>query len=86
MKTRWFLPLAAAALLFAGAAHAQVLGQFTGAETLPVNGHMMGAYLHSSQNVVGLLGQLRMSFYPDVTSASRVACRGSSSSPATAPR
>jgi hypothetical protein len=66
LKTKLFLTLAAAALLFAGAAHAQVLGQFTGAETLPVNGHLIGAYLHSSENVVGLLGQLRLSFYPDV--------------------
>lgn len=47
-------------------AHAQVYGQFTGAEPLPVNGRLFGAYFHSSENSVGVLGQLRLSFYPNV--------------------
>ncbi len=50
----------------AGAARAQAPGQYTGAEVLPVNGHMFGAYLVASNNVVGGLAQLRLSFYPGV--------------------
>lgn len=56
-------------LALVGGAHpsqAQVYGQFTSAETLPVNGHLFGAYLQASENVVGLFSQLRLSFYPDV--------------------
>src|SRR5258705_6644118 len=49
-----------------GAAFAQVPGQFTGAEILPVNAHMYGGYLVASNNVVGGLAQLRLSFYPGV--------------------
>ena len=37
-----------------------------GAEPLPVNGRMFGVYAHTSSNVVGLLGQLRLSFFPGV--------------------
>jgi hypothetical protein len=62
--------LAAALLLAAlGAAtpaRAQVFGQFTGAATVPTNGHLFGAYLNASENVIGGLAQLRLSFYPDV--------------------
>ena len=47
-------------------ARAQVFGQFTSAETLPVNGHLFGAYLNASENFFGLLAQLRLSFYPDL--------------------
>ncbi len=54
------------ALALPSAAPAQTFGQFTGATPLPVNGHMVGAYLQSSENVLGLLGQLRLSFYPNV--------------------
>jgi hypothetical protein len=56
-------------LLLAGlapAARAQVFGQFTPAEILPVNSRLGGAYLNVSQDVVGALGQLRLSFYPNV--------------------
>lgn len=56
----------ALALAIPGAARAQTFGQFTGATPLAVNAHMFGAYLQSSQNVLGLLGQLRLSFYPGV--------------------
>ena len=31
-----------------------------------MNAHLFGAYLQSSENVLGLLGQLRLSFYPGV--------------------
>src|SRR4029077_6858714 len=47
-------------------AAAQVWGQYTSAETVPVNGHMFGGYLHASSNFLGLLAQLRLSFYPNV--------------------
>lgn len=53
-------------LVCADASQAQVFGQFTGAGTLPVNGRMFGAYAHSSENLAGLLAQLRLSFYPNV--------------------
>lgn len=57
---------AALALASAPAARAQVWGQYTGAETVPMNGHAFGAYLNASDNVVGLSAQLRLSFYPNV--------------------
>jgi hypothetical protein len=65
---RWIAAaLTACALLaLAPRANAQVSGQYTGAETLPVNGHLFGGYLNASQNVVGLTAQLRLSFYPNV--------------------
>jgi hypothetical protein len=55
-----------AAIAVAAPARAQVYGQFTGAATLPVNGHQFGGYINASQNVLGGLAQLRLSFYPDV--------------------
>lgn len=58
--------IAIAALTIATPARAQVFGQFTGAATLPVNRHLFGGYLTASENVVGGLVQLRLSFYPDV--------------------
>ena len=58
--------LAAAALACHAPARAQVYGQFTGAETVPAGGRLFGAYALSSENVVGLLAQLRLSFYPNV--------------------
>lgn len=47
-------------------AHAQLFGQYSGAETVPMNGHLFGAYLNASENVVGLSAQLRLSFYPNI--------------------
>ncbi len=44
----------------------QAFGQFTGAQTLEVNGRLAGGYLQSSSNVLGLLAQLRLSFYPGI--------------------
>jgi hypothetical protein len=55
-----------AAWLLAAPAQAQVFGQLSPAETLPVNGHAFGAYVNASENALGLLAQLRLSFYPDV--------------------
>jgi hypothetical protein len=60
------LAIAAALALPASAAEAQVWGQYAGAETVPMNGHVFGAYLNASENVVGLTAQLRLSFYPNV--------------------
>jgi len=47
-------------------AAAQVFGQFSGAEPVPYNARLLGAYLLSSDEVLGALGQLRMSLYPGV--------------------
>lgn len=66
MKGMRSLVLLAAALVPTSAAQAQVQGQFTGAEPVPVSGHLFGAYLHASENFFGLLAQLRLSFYPDL--------------------
>jgi hypothetical protein len=52
--------------LLAAPARAQVFGQFVPADPLPVNGHMFGGYLHASESAVGLLAQLRLSFYPNM--------------------
>jgi len=58
--------LLVALALGASPAAGQTFGQFTGAEPLPVNGRMFGVYLQTSENVAALMGQLRLSFYPDV--------------------
>ena len=64
MKKSLLLALLLASL--APTARAQVFGQFTPAEILPVNSRLGGAYLNVSRDVVGALGQLRLSFYPNV--------------------
>ena len=66
MKNVLAAALLAAALGAATPARAQVFGQFTGAATVPSNGHLFGAYLNASENVLGGLAQLRLSFYPNV--------------------
>jgi hypothetical protein len=58
--------VAAALSILPHAAGAQIFGQYAGAETLPVNGRLFGAYLETSDHVLGALGQLRLSFFPDV--------------------
>jgi hypothetical protein len=58
--------LIGALVVIAPAANAQVSGQYVGAETLPVNGHLFGGHLNGSDSVVGLTAQLRLSFYPSV--------------------
>ena len=60
-----FIPVVVLALS-AGAAGAQVPGQFTGAEVLPVGNHLFGGYLDVSNQTVGLMAQLRLSFYPGI--------------------
>lgn len=61
-----FVTALVATLVATAPARASVFGQFTPAGTLPVNERLFGAYLTASDNVVGLLGQLRLSFYPGV--------------------
>jgi len=58
--------LAIAALGPTDLARAQAFGQYTGAVVVPPNGHVFGAYLNISENVVGRLPQLRLSFYPNL--------------------
>ena len=52
--------------VFAAGARAQVHGQYAGADVLPAGTHLFGGYLDVSSNVVGLMAQLRLSFYPGV--------------------
>jgi hypothetical protein len=66
MKKLLLLTLFVASLAPAPAARAQVFGQYTPAEILPVNARLGGAYVNFSKDVVGALGQLRLSFYPNV--------------------
>jgi hypothetical protein len=58
--------VALAASVTAAPAGAQVFGQLVPAEPVPVNGHLFGGYLSASENAVGLLAQLRLSFYPNI--------------------
>ena len=66
MNKRFVMFVLAGALALPVAASAQVFGQFQSAQTLPVNGRLVGGYIQSSSNQLGLLGQLRLSFYPGV--------------------
>jgi hypothetical protein len=66
VKKILLLALFVVGLAAAPPVHAQVFGQYTPAEILPVNGRLGGAYLCFSKDVVGALGQLRLSFYPNV--------------------
>jgi hypothetical protein len=66
VKKLLLLALFGSILAPAPIAHAQVFGQYSPAEILPVNARMGGAYLNFSKDVVGALGQLRLSFYPNV--------------------
>lgn len=63
-RLKCFLVLAA--LASPVVARAQTYGQFGNPRPVPVNEHVGGAYLQSSENVLAILTQLRMSFYPDV--------------------
>lgn len=66
MKSRMPIYALLAALLAAAPARAQITGQYTGAKLLEPGTHLFGGYLDVSSNVVGLMAQLRMSFYPGV--------------------
>jgi hypothetical protein len=60
------LSCALALPMLAPQAAAQSFGQYGGADPLPVNGRLFGVYLNASDSVVGILGQLRLSFYPGI--------------------
>lgn len=66
MKTIRFGAAVLGALLLAAPARAQLPGTYSGAPTLAVNGHTFGAYVPLSRHSVGLLAQLRLSFFPGV--------------------
>ena len=66
MKKLLLFALFVASLTPAHSARAQVFGQYTPAEILRVNARLGGAYVDFSKDVVGALGQLRLSFYPNV--------------------
>lgn len=66
VRTIRFLVALAGGLLVGAPARAQLPGTYTGAATLPVNGHCFGAYVPMSSHQVGLLSQLRLSFFPGV--------------------
>jgi hypothetical protein len=66
---RFRIVIGAAALVLVGwspPAAAQVFGQFNAARPLPVNGHEFGGYVEFSENLLGFVGQLRLSFHPGV--------------------
>ena len=66
MRNLTILMLFGAGLACAGAADAQVFGQYTPADVLAVNARQFGAYVDFSENTAGLMAQLRLSFYPNV--------------------
>ena len=47
-------------------ATAQVFGQFTGAPTVQMNSRLAGAYLTLGDHETSAIGQLRLSFHPDL--------------------
>lgn len=57
--------LAVALACAASPALAQVYGVLNDAKVLPVNGHLGATYLQFDQSSASLLGQLRLSFYPN---------------------
>ncbi len=64
---RLIVLLAAAALAAASSpALAQVHGTLTEARVVPVNGRLGGAYLQFDPHSATLMGQLRLSFYPNL--------------------
>jgi opacity protein-like surface antigen len=64
---KFLAPAAFAALaLVAMPAQAQTYGQYGGAAPIPSGSHLTGVYLNASDNLFGVLGQLRLSFYPGV--------------------
>ena len=54
------------AIFAAVPASAQVFGTLGSAERVPMNGHIVGAYLNASNDVLGMFGQLRLSFYEGI--------------------
>lgn len=65
-RTHLLLLALSLAALAPRAAGAQVFGTLAEARPLPVNGRLAGAYLLFDNDTMTLLGQLRLSFYPNV--------------------
>jgi hypothetical protein len=65
-KHTLLLTALAAGMLLAGAAGAQVFGQYSGAQPLGMNARLFGAYASFTKSESELLAQLRLSFYPNV--------------------
>ncbi len=63
IRSAW---IAGAFVACAVPAHAQSLGQFGGAGTLPLMGHAFGTYVDAGSHVVGFVSTLRLCFYPGV--------------------
>ncbi len=61
-----WIAAATAGMLWAGAADAQVFGQYGGAVPLGMNARLFGAYAGFSKSESELQSQLRLSFYPNV--------------------
>ena len=55
-----------AVLAPAAPARAQVFGHYTGADCVPMSGHLFGGYVQASDGLLGLSSQLRLSFYPNI--------------------
>ena len=66
MKPALFAAALCLALLNAAPASAQVFGTLGSAERVPMNGHVVGAYLNASNDVLGMFSQLRLSFYDGI--------------------
>lgn len=66
MKRLRALCLAAALACAASPAPAQVYGILNDAKVVPVNGHLGAGYLQFDQSSASLMGQLRLSFYPNL--------------------
>jgi outer membrane protein with beta-barrel domain len=63
IRSAW---IAGALVACAVPAHAQSLGQFGGATTLPLMGRAFGTYVDASSHEVGFVSTLRLCFYPGV--------------------
>jgi opacity protein-like surface antigen len=66
VKNFFALAVLVALPLGAMSAQAQTYGQYGGAAPIPSASHLTGVYLNASDNLFGVLGQLRLSFYPGV--------------------
>lgn len=66
MKPTLLAAAFALALFAAAPASAQVFGTLGSAERVPMNGHVVGAYLNATNDVLGMFGQLRLSFYDGI--------------------
>lgn len=66
MKRALALCLAVALACVASPALAQVYGILSDAKVVPVNGHLGGGYLQFDKSSATLMGQLRLSLYPNL--------------------